>query len=56
MFKIIDYAGATVEDGFVNARFAYTWLNEKFSIDFIREMHFRVIREEEEDERYSSEL
>lgn len=56
MFKIIDYAGETVEDDFPNARAAYVWLSFKFSADFIHEMKMKVIREEVEDERDNSEL
>ena len=56
MFKIIDYAGETVKDGFGTASAAYTFLYLTYSVDFIKEMHFRVIREEEEDDRDSSEL
>lgn len=56
MFKIIDYAGETIEEGFPNARAAYVWLSFKFSGDFIHEMHFKVVREEVKDERDNSEL
>lgn len=56
MYKIIDYAGETIEEGFPNAKAAYVWLSFKFSEAFIHEMQFMVIREEEEDERDSSEL
>lgn len=56
MFKIIDYTGETVKDGFGSCAAAYYYLALTYTVDFIHEMHFRVIREEEEDERDSSEL
>ena len=56
MFKIIDYAGETVKDGFGSAAAAYNFLYITYSVDFIKEMWFRVIREEVENERDSSEL
>ena len=56
MFKIIDYAGETVKDGFGSAAAAYNFLYITYSVDFINEMWFRVIREEVENERDSSEL
>ena len=56
MFKVIDYAGETVEEGFPNVRAAYVWLNFKFTDGLIHEMQFRVVREEVEDERDSSDL
>ena len=56
MFKIIDYAGETVKNGFGTASAAYTFLYLTYSVDFIKEMHFRVKREEAEDERDNSEL
>ena len=56
MFKIIDYAGETVKAGFGTASAAYNFLDMTYTVDFIKEMHFRVKREEVEDERDSSEL
>ena len=56
MFKIIDYAGESVKDGFGTASAAYNFLYMTYTVDFIKEMYFRVIREEAEDERCSSEL
>ena len=50
MFKIIDYAGERVVGDFRLAAAAYEWLYDSFSVDFIHEMGFKVIREEEEDE------
>ena len=49
MLKIIDYAGETVKDGFGSAAAAYNFLYITYSVDFIKEMGFRVIREEEKD-------
>ena len=49
MFAIIDYAGETVKDGFGTAAAAYNFLYMTYSVDFIKEMWFRVIRKEEED-------
>ena len=48
MFKIIDYAGETVKDGFGSAVAAYNFLYITYSVDFIKEMGFRVIREEKD--------
>ena len=48
MFKIIDYAGETVKDGFGSAAAAYNFLYITYSVDFIKEMCFRVIKKEEE--------
>lgn len=57
MFKIIDYAGETFKDGFDSCERAYSYLYISYNTDFIHEMGFRVIREEESDEqRDSSEL
>ncbi len=52
MFKVIDYQYETVKDGFGSAAAAYNFLYLTYSVDFIREMGFRVVsyeREEEED-------
>ena len=49
MFKIIDYAGETVKDGFGSAAAAYNFLYITYSVDFIKEMRFKVIREEDTD-------
>lgn len=51
MYKVIDYAGETIEEGFPNARAAYVWLSFKFSEAFIHEMQFKVVREEVKDEQ-----
>ena len=50
MFKIIDYEGETLTNGFPSCEAAYRYLYISFSVDFIHEMQFKVIREEEEDE------
>ena len=55
-YRIIDYAGETLKDGFDTCGRAYSYLYISYSVDFIHEMGFRVIREEVEDERDSSEL
>lgn len=55
-YKIIDDYRETVKDGFGSCAAAYNYLALTYTVDFIHEMHFRVIREEEEDERDSSEL
>jgi hypothetical protein len=47
-YKIIDYAGETVKDGFGTAAAAYNFLYITYSVDFIKEMGFRVVRKEEE--------
>ena len=48
-YKLIDYAGETVKDGFGSAAAAYNFLYITYSVDFIKEMWFRVIRGEEKD-------
>ena len=50
-YKIIDYAGETFKDGFDSCERAYSYLYISYNTDFIHEMGFRVIREEEEDEQ-----
>lgn len=56
MFKVIDYHNETVKEGFKTSRDAWCWLSWRFSEGFINMMGFKVIREEVEDERGSSEL
>ena len=56
MYKIVDDYRETVKDGFETCNAAYKYLASTYTLDFIHEMHFRVMREEEEDERDSSEL
>lgn len=51
MFKIIDYAGETFKDGFGSCEVAYSYLYISYNTEFIHEMGFKVIREEEEDEQ-----
>ena len=51
MFKIVDYAGETLTNGFPSSEAAYRYLYISYSADFIHEMQFRVKREEEEDEQ-----
>lgn len=55
-YKIIDDYRETVKDGFGSCAAAYNYLALTYTVDFIHEMHFRVKREEVEDERDSSEL
>ena len=55
-YKIIDDYRETVKDGFGSCAAAYNYLALTYTVDFIHEMHFRVIREEGEDDRGSSEL
>ena len=55
MFKIIDYAGETVADGFPNEFKAQQFMYSNYSRECIRELEFEI-REEVEDERGSSEL
>lgn len=50
MFKIIDYEGATVEDGFPNEFKAQQWMYSNYSRECIRELEFEI-REEVEDEQ-----
>lgn len=52
MFAIIDDYRETVKDGFGSAAAAYNFLYITYSVDFIREMGFRVIRKEEEDAKF----
>lgn len=49
-YEIIDYAGETVKDGFGSCGAAYNFLMLNYTVDFIHEMGFKVIRKEEEDE------
>ena len=51
MFKVIDYHDETVKDGFKTSRDAWCWLRWRFSEGFIKLMEYKVIREEESDER-----
>ena len=50
-YKVIDYAGETVKSGFMTVGATYNFLYITYSVDFIKEMGFKVIREEEEDEQ-----
>ena len=50
-YAIVDYAGEVVKDYFGSAAAAYNFLYMTYSVDFIKEMGFKVIREEEEDEQ-----
>lgn len=53
-YAIIDYAGETVKDGFSSAERAYSYLALGFSLAFIHEMQFKVVREEVKDEQSES--
>ena len=50
MFKVIDYHRETVKDGFGTAAAAYNFLYITYSVDFIREMGFMVVRYEGKEE------
>lgn len=54
MYKIIDYAGETLKDGFEACERAYSYLSLSFSPAFIHEMQFKVVREEVKDEQSES--
>ena len=54
-YAIVDYAGEVVKDCFGSAAAAYNFLYMTYSVDFIKEMEFKVIRKEEEDEQKDSE-
>lgn len=47
MYKIIDYAGETFQGGFETCKRAYSYLYISYNTDFIHEMGFRVVKEEE---------
>ena len=49
-YKIIDYAGETVADGFPNEFKAQQFMYSNYSRDCIRELEFEI-REEESDEQ-----
>lgn len=51
MFKIIDHKNETVKDGFKTSGDGWVWLRWRFSEAFIKNMEFKVVREEEEDEQ-----
>lgn len=55
-YKIIDYAGDTLEKGFVSYGAAWHWIYQRYTSAAIKELEVKVIREEEKDERDSSEL
>lgn len=51
MFKIIDYAGDVLQDGFVSYGAAWNWIYQRYTNAVIKELEVKVIREEEEDEQ-----
>ena len=48
-YKIIDYEGETLEDGFVTATDAYTYMSILFTKDHIKNMSLRVVQEENDE-------
>ena len=48
-YKIIDYEGETLEDGFVTATDAYTYMSILFTKDHIKNMSLRVVKEENDE-------
>lgn len=46
-YKIIDYEGETVADGFVTATDAYTVMSVLFTKEHIKNMGLRVVRMED---------
>lgn len=56
MFKVIDYAGDVVKEDLQSKSSAWGWIYSTYGYDFAKNMEFKVVREEVEDERDSSEL
>lgn len=48
-YKIVDYEGETLEDGFVTATDAYTYMSKLFTKEHIKNMGLRVVREEKDE-------
>lgn len=48
-YKIIDYEGETLEDGFVTATDAYTYMSILFTKDHIKNMSLSVVKEENDE-------
>lgn len=48
-YKIVDYEGETLEDGFVTATDAYTYMSILFTKDHIKNMSLRVVKEENDE-------
>lgn len=46
-YKIIDYEGETLEDGFVTATDAYTCMSKLFTKEHIKNMSLRVVKQED---------
>ena len=55
-YKIIDYAGDVVKEGLQSKSSAWGWIYSTYGYEFAKNMEFKVVREEEEDERDGSEL
>ena len=49
VYKIIDYEGETVADGFNTATDAYTCMSKLFTKTHIKNMGLRVVREEKDE-------
>ena len=50
-YKIVDYAGDTLERGFASYGAAWYWIYQRYTSAAIKELEVKVIREEEEDEQ-----
>lgn len=50
-YKVIDYAGDIVESGFVSYGSAWHWLYQNYTSIALKELEFKVVREEVEDEQ-----
>lgn len=48
-YKIIDFDGDTVQDGFYTATAAYMYMQDLYSKDFIKDIGLRVVREEKDE-------
>ena len=49
MYKVIDYNGDVVKEGLTSKSSAWGWIYSTYGFDFVREMDFKVEREEEKD-------
>lgn len=49
-YKIIDYDGNCVKDDFKDAETAYKFMWSTYTKDFINDMDFRIVKDEEENE------
>lgn len=44
-YKIVDYKGETVNNGFVSYESAWKWIYENYTNEAIRELEFKVEKE-----------